>query len=102
MITLAGYSFEGPFSHTWQLKSQSGVYAILTPSGQGVSVLDVGESGNVRQRIENHDRKSCWSRYANSGNILYAVYYTPGQSEAQRQRIEKAIRDAYEPPCGKI
>ena len=47
---------------TSDLRNESGVYAILgrrtihhlwTP-------VDIGESEDVKKRVENHDRKNCW------------------------------------------
>ena len=102
-IKLAGYEFSGPFSSTSSLEDQGGVYAILTPttSSNQYKVLDVGESATVKTRVENHDRKLCWQRNANSGGVYYAVYYTHGMQDTGRQAIEQKIRAEYDPPCGK-
>jgi hypothetical protein len=101
-ITLAGYEFSGPFSSTSSLEDRGGVYAILTPtSSNQYKVLDVGESATVKTRVENHDRKPCWQRNANTGGVYYAAYYTPGMQDTDRQAIEQKIREKYDPPCGK-
>jgi len=60
--------------------------------------LDIGESGDVRDRVENHDRKPCWKRNCSS-TIKYAAYYISGEKE--RKKIEQAIRKHYKVPCGK-
>jgi hypothetical protein len=100
-ISLAGYEFAGPYTATSALEERSGVYAILTPTTTNrYRVIDVGESATVKSRVENHDRKPCWLRHADSGGIRYAVYYTPGQPQASRQLIEQKIRQEYKPPCG--
>jgi len=100
-ITLAGYEFNGPYSSAGTLKDQSGVYAILAATTSNrYKVLDVGESHEVKTRVENHDRKDCWNRNSNPGGLSYAVRYTPGLQQAGRREIEKAVREKYTPPCG--
>lgn len=100
-INLAGYRFAGSYSSTGSLANRSGVYAILTPTySNRYRVVDVGESAKVKSRVETHDRKSCWQRNANSGELRYAAYYTPGLQQAGRQAIEQKVRKRYRPPCG--
>ena len=100
-IEIAGYRFEGPYESTSDLENRSGVYSILTPTGNSrYKIIDVGESATVRTRVEGHDRKSCWRRNANNGQIRYAAYYTPGLQQAGRKKIEQKIREQYNPPCG--
>ena len=100
-IRLARYEFEGPYASTISLEDRSGVYAILSPnSSNRYKVIDVGESSEVRSRVENHDRKYCWSFNSNNGQLAYAAYYTPGLHQAGRRAIEQAVRDLYDPPCG--
>jgi hypothetical protein len=93
-IKIAGKLFDGPFDNTRFLKNQSGVYAILD---NNYNVVDAGESQDVKKRIENHDRKSCWSRH-NGTNV--AVYYISGS--LARLTLESLVRQTYNPPCGKI
>lgn len=96
-IKIAGYSFEGPYSLTSSLKKRSGVYAVVC-AGSSTTLLDVGESADVRDRVENHDRKSCWKRNCSS-TIKYAAHYISGEKE--RKKIEQAIRKQSKVPCGK-
>lgn len=97
-ITIGNYSFEGPFTNTASLKNQSGVYAVLGRNGQGEnwSVVDIGESAEIRDRVENHDRADCWKRQGKS-TLAVAAYYCDGNS---RISIESALRTQYTPPCG--
>jgi len=100
-IALADYSFAGPYGSSASLEDCSGIYAILSPnSSNRYKVIDVGESSEVRSRVESHDRQYCWSFNANNGQLAYAVYYTPGLHQAGRRTIEQAVRDRYNPPCG--
>lgn len=99
-IQLKSYPFNGPFTDTAGLHGQSGVYAILEalPTYGQYKVIDVGESGNVRERVDNHDRKDCWRRHA-KGQLSVAAYYC---NEATRVTIERELRAHFDPPCGKI
>ena len=97
-ILINGYSFDGPYSSTYSLEDRSGVYVILCNS----RLIDVGESAGVRNRIENHDRKDCWERNC-SGNISFAVHYTPNLQQSGRMEIEQEIRRSHRDiPCGEV
>jgi len=103
VITISGYNFDGPHTSTASLNDSAGVYAILTRSKQteAWTVVDAGESGAVRTRIENHDRSGCWKR-RNQGTLAAAVLYTPRWSADQRRSLESSVRDQYAPACGKV
>ncbi len=89
--------FVGPYPSPDYIQNRSGVYVVLTTIDQkNYTVVDVGESDDVKYRITHHDRKPCWMRH-NRGTIWYAVYYAP---EATRRKIEQQIRQRYSPPCG--
>lgn len=93
------YQFEGPYKSTVNLKSASGVYVIHYENQQGQYVrLDAGESSDVKDRVNTHDRKACWERNA-KGTLTVSVYYC---NEIERMRIEKYIRSNSNLPCGKI
>lgn len=97
-ITIGNYSFDGPFSSSSSLQSRSGVYAILGRNGAGGwKVVDIGESGDLRNRIDGHDREACWNRQTSSSWSV-AAYYC---DEPTRMRVESALRSQYDPPCGK-
>ncbi len=99
-ITIAGYSFDGPYSSTISLEDRSGVYAILCKKDNGnYGLVDVGESATVKTRVETHGRKPCWSRNCNSTQ-KFAVLYTPHLQQPGRVEIEQKIRAQYNPTCG--
>ena len=52
------YTAEGPYTSTESLEDRSGVYIILTraKSTDKWTVIDVGESHELKTRVENHDR----------------------------------------------
>lgn len=99
-IKIGGYDFEGPYTDTSKLRYEQGVYSILDQRSDGkYYVVDVGESDDVRTRVENHDRRDCWKRNQ-QGTLTVAVLYTPGVNGERRRAIESALRDQYSPACG--
>jgi hypothetical protein len=103
VITISGYNFDGPYTSTGFLSDNAGVYAILTRRGQADAwtLIDAGESGGVKTRIEGHDRKDCWRRRS-QGVVAAAVLYTPNWSAEQRRLLESSVRGQYAPACGTV
>jgi hypothetical protein len=95
-ITIGNLSFEGPFSGSAQLRGQSGVYAILGRDTGNWIVVDVGESGNVQERVANHDRRTQWQGCGHA-TLSVAAYYCDA---ATRMTVEKQLRNYYNPRCG--
>jgi len=98
-ITIGRFIFEGPFWSTDQLESRSGVYAVLSQPSNGYTVVDVGESAQVRERVRSHERERCWRANA-AGGLTFAAHYTPGMQQPGRMEIEQELRRQYRPPCG--
>lgn len=105
-IPILNYTFEGPFTNPALLRNLSGVYVILDSAviidNRGIArypIIDAGQSGDVKWRVtDNHPRESCWYRQSRGG-LLYTALYT---DENSRIVIERQIRNAFNPPCGKI
>lgn len=97
-ITIGNVSFEGPFGDSSQLQPRSGVYAILGRPAAGGNwiVVDVGESGDVRARVANHDRKPQWQRSGHQ-TLGVAAFYCDATT---RTVIEQKLRGQYNPVCG--
>ncbi len=97
-IEITGYNFEGPFKSTTNFKDQSGVYVILCKNAGNneYEVIDVGESGQIKTRVEDHGRENCWKERCL--NLEFAAYYITGENA--RRNVEKEIRQEYTPPCG--
>jgi len=93
------YLFEGPFDNTNQLEDRSGVYFISCYDGDSHVPIDVGESKNVKSRIETHDRADCWKKECNH-KVMVSVLYTPNKQQHGRMEIEQDIRCNYTFPCG--
>lgn len=94
-ITIGNYTFDGSYSSPIHLSDRSGVYAVLGATMNGKKVVDIGESGWIRTRVQAHDRAQAWAR---QGLLLsYAALYC---DETSRMRIERELRARYRPPCG--
>lgn len=99
-IQVGNYHAEGPFSNTASLQARSGVYVILGRLHQATNwnVVDVGESGDLRERVTNHDRTMCWRGQGHSELAVAAIY----ADQPNRMQIERELRLEYNPPCGLI
>jgi hypothetical protein len=78
------------------------VYVIIGVAQSGSwTVLDVGQSGELGERIEGHPREGCWRQNWPNGNIWVCVYPTPGSSftKEQRAKIEGLLREQLKPLC---
>jgi hypothetical protein len=54
-----GYKFDGAYTSPDSLQPIAGVYVIFCRDGDRWTVLDVGESDNVRDRLSDHERVDC-------------------------------------------
>lgn len=99
--TIAGYTFNGPYSSTESINDKSGVYAVLCKKDNKYDVVEVGESSTVKSRLDDHDRKACWKKECTTSTMYYAVKYTPNLQQAGRMEIEQDIRAKMKVPCGK-
>lgn len=93
------YIFEGPYTNTKDLEDRSGVYLITCFKNNTDYILDVGESKEVKSRIETHDRKGCWSENCDA-TVRVSVLYTPHKQQEGRMVVEQDIRDNYDFSCG--
>jgi len=104
-IKLAGgetVKFEdGPYPITQadKLKNAPGVYTIWcrSSSRDTLTLIDVGQSDNVRDRVMSHDRRECWNKNC-TGSLEVAATYI--KDEQHRLDREKKIREQKQPPCG--
>ena len=96
-INVGNYTFEGPYASSSYLNGQSGVYVILgNNGGNNWNVVDVGESSQLKTRVENHDRKMCWNGQKFANLHVAAIY----ANENSRMAIESQLRTQFNPPCG--
>lgn len=94
-IIVSNILFEGPYSDIDKLKCQAGIYLIICRKGNKNSIIDIGESDNIKIKIENCDKK-IWAKYANYGKITVAVHYTTNLNQSKRIEIEGKIKNNYQ------
>ena len=70
------------FFNRW-VRNRSGIYAIICQKSDKNYIVDVGESASVKNRVEHHDRKDCWSNSC-KGRLAVSVYYTPNLHQSGR------------------
>ena len=99
-IRIGGYEFAGPLTNTNEIQHKAGIYVILdNRTGDTWTVIDVGESSDVKSRVMNHDRAHCW-KLNRLGRLGVAVLYTPGWTDSQRRVFERNLREEFSPTCG--
>lgn len=99
-IKLGNYQFQGPYTTTTSLENKPGIYAIHCLHKNKYSLLDIGESAQVRSRVESHERMKCWQKNCEE-TITVSVYYTSHWSQQGRAELSDRLRQLYNPPCGK-
>jgi len=103
-VTIGGKAFQCvPLSQDTGFTDKAAVYVILCVSeGGSWTVLDVGQTGKLASRIDEHRRKACWAKSCTNGNIWACVYHMPssGYKKEDRTRLEHELRQRYNPPCG--
>jgi hypothetical protein len=91
------YEFDGPYKSAEDLSAKSAVYVITTKGENSEDIfIDAGESGDIHDRVRNHDRAKQWERYNQHGLYVSARYC----KERKRMKIEKRIRKYHDLPCG--
>lgn len=91
------HEFDGAYTDPNSLQSAAGVYVIWCKTDNNWTILDVGESDDVRDRINDHDRSDCWRRKC-KGTIYYSATYIDNASD--REELEQKIRNAELVACG--
>jgi len=102
-LTIGSYPFQCYRLADAAFINIAGVYVIIGVAEDGKwTVLDVGQSGELGERIQGHPRSESWHRNWPNGNIWVCVYPTPTNqfTKDQRTTIERSLRDSYRPLCG--
>jgi len=94
-----GYEFDGYYSKPDYLQDEAGVYVVWCERNDDLLVLDVGQFGNVRKRLKNHERSDCWLNNCLREQVRYSATYTHNIPEGERIRIEQLIRQLAKPLC---
>ncbi|MCD6222041.1 GIY-YIG nuclease family protein [bacterium] len=107
---MAEQTFKIEFEGYWRerningIPSHSGVYCVYectyNANNDTVTIhrlIYIGESGNVNERIANHEKWSEWKRYVKSGNELcFSFAYV---ESSNRDRVEAALIFKHNPPA---
>lgn len=96
-ITICDHEFQGPFPEGFHLLDTSGVYVVLCLRSGVYTPIDCGESEEVGRRIAHHDRRNCWLKHSQGGDLLFAVSCC---EEFTRMAVEVHIRSNFDLPCG--
>lgn len=103
-LNIGGYPFVCVALANANFKDVAAVYVILcVDENSKWEVIDVGQSGELGDRIDSHDRKTCWRDNCPSKNIWVCVYRMPTDKFTKRDRleVERSIRNKDGPlPCG--
>lgn len=86
-----GHQVNGVWADPARLESRSGLYVIWCKHGAVWSVLDVGESHDVKEHVLDHDRRDRWNRNS-SGAVCYSAIYTPDLQQSGRKEIGEHIK----------
>jgi hypothetical protein len=96
---VGGYGFTGPLALQDAIETfalWSGVY-VIARAGDAV-VLDIGQSGEIGDRLSNHPRRPCWNIGRFGQNLLAHAHIE--NDLVTRLLIEQELRAAYTPACG--
>jgi hypothetical protein len=97
MQSIAGYNFETSFYlYGTNFNEAAGIYIIYTADTG--TILDVGETNQLKSRLSNHERKLSWLLNSGPEEILVAFHHEKNQF--LRLLKEKIIREKLNPICG--
>lgn len=99
-VKIGRYAFEGIFDNIDAIDNKSGVYAVYSIKGKKATLIDVGESAKVHDRLKNHTRKDCWAKVNPDGKWGFAIHFTYGLHKAGRLHVEQEIRRNHNLACG--
>ena len=103
-VTIGGRTFVCVRLSEADFTDVAAVYVILCVAENGSwAVLDVGQSGQVGSRIDDHNRRACWAKNCANNNVWVCVYRMSSSqyTRQDREKLEQELRDLYRPPCGK-
>lgn len=87
-----GYTFEGAWADPSNLEPRPGVFVVWCKSGDKWTVICVGESEDVKNRVVHHGEIDDWKGHcAPNGQLYYGVTYTLSLPQAGRQEIKQRI-----------
>lgn len=103
-VTIEGKTFQCVKLSDADFKDIAAIYVIICVDKDGSwTVLDVGQSGELGERMDSHDRKQCWLNNCPNKNVWVCIYPMPSKDHSKQDRLdlEGKLRDALKPTCGK-
>ncbi|OIO76452.1 MAG: hypothetical protein AUJ85_00420 [Elusimicrobia bacterium CG1_02_37_114] len=102
-VTIDDYPFVCVPLFQSDFKEVAAIYVIIcVKSGGSWSIIDVGQSGQLGNRIDHHDRIKCWGEKCSTENIWVCIHKMPSDKYTieDRRRREKEIRSKHTGLCG--
>jgi hypothetical protein len=99
-VKIGSYHFEGSYQAPGDLRNKPGIFLVTEYLKGQHTILDIGESEEVRQAVEFNNRRECWLKNSKKYELRVNVLYTPDLTAAQRKALEKQFRAKLKPPCG--
>jgi len=103
-VTIEGKNFQCVRLADADFNNIAAIYVIIcVAKDSSWTVLDVGQSGELGDRIDNHDRRQCWLNNCPNKNVWVCIYPMPSKDYSKQDRLdlERELRDELNPPCGK-
>ena len=103
--------WKGPFTTTESIPDNAGLYMVLSgkKNAEGTwptnlyKLLDIGQTGGIKTRLDDHERADCWSsKKTKDHSIVYKYALMPSNTydRSDRLRVECCLRSKKRPPCG--
>jgi hypothetical protein len=99
-VKIGSYLFEGSYQAPGDLRNKPGIFLVTEYLKGKHTILDIGESDEVRKAVEFNNRRECWLKNSVKYELRVNVLYTPDLTVAQRKALEKQFRAKLKPPCG--
>ncbi len=87
--------WKGPYTSTDSIPNNAGLYMVLSGKKNEngswpinlYKLLDIGESGEIKTRLDGHNRADCWSLEKTKGHtIVYKCALMPSKTYDQSDR----------------
>ncbi|HXL73755.1 MAG TPA: hypothetical protein VN963_09035 [bacterium] len=101
-VKIGSYLFEGSYQAPGDLRNRPGIFLVTEYLKGRHTILDIGESEEVRKAIETSNRRECWLKHSVKYELRVSVFYTPDLTTAQRVALAKQFRTKLKPPCGPV
>jgi hypothetical protein len=99
-VKIDSYHFEGSYQAPGDLRNKPGIFLVTEYLKGKHTILDIGESDEVRKAVEFNNRRECWLKHSVKYELRVNVLYTPDLTAAQRKALERQFRTKLKPPCG--